>query len=230
MRDLHESFSWLLTRDFISECFATHKCEPAKGKYHACPWFFIWKGHILWPKTIFASSKSIPITLIIYLCSRLIYSPTKSQTNIMPYIGIVLQINDLFYFAPLSSSKPKHRHMQEGLDFIKVKQYSVINLNNMLPVPLSDCIPIDFSKERDPKYRNLLMAEYRFIKMIEEKVQKNARLLYNHKIRYGNSTPLAKRCNDFLLLEQKCREYEQSNLPTNPSLSGTPHSPKSTLE
>lgn len=152
------------------------------------------------------------------------------QHHARKYIGIVLQINDLFYFAPLSSAKPKHRHMQEGLDFIKVKQYSVINLNNMLPVPLSDCIPIDFSKERDPKYRNLLMAEYRFIKMIEEKVQKNARLLYNHKIRYGNSTPLAKRCNDFLLLEQKCREYEQSNLPTNPSLSGTLHSPKSTLE
>ena len=42
---------------------------------------------------------------------------------------------------------------------------------------------------------------------MKEKIRKNARLLYNHKIKNGIGTPLAKRCNDFLLLEQKRKEY-----------------------
>jgi len=62
--------------------------------------------------------------------------------------------------------------------------------------------------EKNTKYRDLLRAEYRYIKMIEEKIRKNARLLYSHKIKHGTDTPLAKRCNDFILLEQKCREYK----------------------
>lgn len=35
------------------------------------------------------------------------------------------------YFAPLSSYKPKHEKMKNGLDFIKVGNYAVININNM---------------------------------------------------------------------------------------------------
>ncbi len=39
------------------------------------------------------------------------------------------------YFAPLSSYKDKHKKMLETVDFIKIKDYAVINLNNMIPVP-----------------------------------------------------------------------------------------------
>ena len=35
------------------------------------------------------------------------------------YIGIVLQIDGMNYFAPLSSFKPKHTKMKESVDFIK---------------------------------------------------------------------------------------------------------------
>ena len=51
------------------------------------------------------------------------------------YIGIVLQINGMNYFAPLSSFKPKHKKMKESVDFIKNRDYAVINMNNMVPVP-----------------------------------------------------------------------------------------------
>ena len=40
------------------------------------------------------------------------------------------------YFAPLSSFKEKHTRMPEAVDFIKIKRYAVINLNNMFPVPV----------------------------------------------------------------------------------------------
>ena len=51
------------------------------------------------------------------------------------YIGIVLQIDGMNYFAPLSSFKPKHTKMKELVDFIKIRNIAVINVNNMVPVP-----------------------------------------------------------------------------------------------
>lgn len=50
------------------------------------------------------------------------------------YIGVLLQINDIKYFAPLSSFKAKHKKMKESVDFIKIHNYAVININNMIPV------------------------------------------------------------------------------------------------
>ena len=97
--------------------------------------------------------------------------------------------------------------MKEGLDFLKVEDYAVINLNNMFPVPISECRYVNFNQVRDPSYRSLLLAEYRFIKSIQEKIRKNAAALYKHKQINGDKTPLAKRCNDFVLLETKCKEY-----------------------
>ena len=51
------------------------------------------------------------------------------------YIGVVFEINNFSCFAPLSSFKPKHKKMKEGVDFVKIKDYAVININNMIPVP-----------------------------------------------------------------------------------------------
>ena len=98
--------------------------------------------------------------------------------------------------------------MNESIDFIKVKNYAVINLNNMFPVPPAERKYVDISKERDPHYRALLLAEYRYIKSIREKIQKNAQNLYKIKIKDGNSTSLAKRCNDFALLEKTFNNYK----------------------
>lgn len=97
--------------------------------------------------------------------------------------------------------------MKESIDFIKVKNYAVINLNNMFPVPISECTYVDISGIRDQKYRALLLAEYRFIKSIQEKIRKNAMTLYQIKTKNGNSSALCQRCNDFLALEQLCRKY-----------------------
>ena len=99
--------------------------------------------------------------------------------------------------------------MQEGLDFIKIKNYAVINLNNMFPVPVGQYTYVNISKEQNSKYRSLLLAEYRYIKSIQEKIRKNAKTLYHLKLKERDSTPLAKRCNDFQLLEKACAEYKE---------------------
>ena len=107
----------------------------------------------------------------------------------------------------LSSFKEKHRYMNEGLDLIKIKRLAVINLNNMFPVPPSQIVNFDIKKVKDQKYKALLQREYRVIASIEDKICENAGKLYEYKIEKGDSTPLAERCNDFLLLEEKAIEF-----------------------
>ncbi len=143
---------------------------------------------------------------------HLFHNKQPNQLHERKYIGIILQVNGFDYFAPLSSYKPKHDKIPEMIDFIKVKKYAVINLNSMFPVPLSECSYVDIGEEQDSKYRALLIAEYRYIKSIQDKIRKNALIIYKHKIRHGNSTGLAKRCNDFALLESLCEKYSAENI------------------
>lgn len=130
------------------------------------------------------------------------------QQHERKYIGVILHINEVEYFVPLSSFKPKHNTMSEDMtDFIKIKKYAVINLNNMFPVPKSEYTYIDISKEKDKAYQALLRSEYRYIKSIQDKIRKNALVVYKHKLQNGNSTGLGKRCNDFKLLEELSKKY-----------------------
>lgn len=77
----------------------------------------------------------------------------------------------------------------------------------MFPVPDSEYTYVDIKEIKNEQYRKLLMTEYRIIKKLQDKIKKNARELYKHKKEKGMTTTLAKRCNDFILLEEKCREY-----------------------
>lgn len=149
------------------------------------------------------------IDYLIPYAPHLFRNKKPGQNNERKYIGVVLYINGFEYFAPLSSFKEKHKLMKEGLDFLKIKNYAVINLNNMFPVPVSERSYVDITAERNPKYRSLLLAEYRVIKAIQDKIRKNAKTLYQIKIKDGKSTPLAKRCNDFLVLEKACSDYKK---------------------
>lgn len=139
---------------------------------------------------------------------HLFHNKQSGQNNERKYIGVVLYINGYEYFAPLSSYKSKHQKMKESIDLLKIKQYAVINLNNMFPVPPKLCTYVDINKQSDSKYKALLLAEYRAIKAIQKKIRKNAKTLYHLKLKEGESTPLAKRCNDFQLLEKACIEYK----------------------
>ena len=111
------------------------------------------------------------------------------------------------YFAPLSSFKSKHEKMKNGLDFLKIGNYAVININNMFPVPDGEYTYVDIPKIKNPQYRKLLTAEYRIIRNMQDKIRNHAAEVYKHKTNQGNATALAKRCNDFLLLENKCMQF-----------------------
>lgn len=103
---------------------------------------------------------------------HLFHNKQIGQQNDRKYIGIVLQINAMNYFAPLTSFKEKHKRMKNGLDFLKVKHYAVINLNSMSPVPACYYTHVDISKESNSKYKNLLLSEYRYINQYRIKSKK----------------------------------------------------------
>ncbi len=52
------------------------------------------------------------------------------------------------------------------------------------------------------------MNEYRIIRTIQDKLLKNTAEVYNPKVKNGDKTKLAKRCNDFLTLKGACRRYK----------------------
>ena len=67
---------------------------------------------------------------------RIMYSKVETRKFKRKYIGILLRINEVNYIAPLSSYKEKHDNMKDEIDFIKIGNKAVINLNNMFPVML----------------------------------------------------------------------------------------------
>lgn len=71
------------------------------------------------------------IDYLLPFAPHLFRNKQAGQQNERKYIGVVLEVNGMKYFAPLSSYKPKHEKMKNGLDFIKVGNYAVININNM---------------------------------------------------------------------------------------------------
>lgn len=144
--------------------------------------------------------------------SKIAHNKASSRSHTRKYIGILFEINDLKYFANLSSYKPwKHDLMDEKVDFIKIGKYAVINLNNMMPVIDGKYQAVDFSKVTDIKYKQLLKSEYKIIKAKSAQIIKNANIVYNHKVKNGNETSLARRCCDFIKLEEFAK-HEQNKL------------------
>lgn len=145
------------------------------------------------------------------------------------FLGIVFRSKSGYdYFAPLTSYKPKFQEMSNDIDFYKLvgtngKIYGAIDINNMIPVPQSEYKEIsldnlnefrDFSTNREKKqYWKLLQVELSCIN--EKYIHKNAEKLFIFVTKYPSS-PLAQRCCNFRLLEDKCMNY---NLINNESIS-----------
>ena len=135
-----------------------------------------------------------------------------------PYVGIVVEVGGVTYYAPLSSPKPKHLKMKNGKDFRKINKgvYGAINFNNMIPVPVAELLLIDFDAIQDKQYRRLLQHQYEYIKEDEANIIKIARALRNLFFVGGDTLKsidkkVMQRCCCFPLLEQACRQYRQND-------------------
>ena len=64
---------------------------------------------------------------------------TMDKKSNRPFVGILLKIHGMSYYAPLSSPKAKHLNMKNQIDLLKINGgvYGVINFNNMIPIQIS---------------------------------------------------------------------------------------------
>lgn len=135
----------------------------------------------------------------------------KNQTR--PYIGVVYSFNGYNYFAPLSSPKPKHLSMNEkAIDIFKIDRgkLGIVNINNMIPTPI-ECISevLPTLKENDT-YKTLIKKQTTFL-------NDNKNSLFRKVIQFRKQADkgylperIKERCCNFALLEEKCKEYENS--------------------
>ena len=138
-----------------------------------------------------------------------------------PYIGIVYKVNDFYYFAPLTSLKGKKEKKQkipkDGLLFQSLAngKYGGIHIGNMIPVPQTCLRYYDFNKAKNANAKEALRNEYRAILKVWQKIQESARKVYELRCKPSSElTPTERniraRCCNYKLLEQKCKEYENS--------------------
>jgi len=132
-----------------------------------------------------------------------------------PFIGILLTINNMSYFAPLTSPKPKHTQMKNSLDFMKIDngKLGAINFNNMIPAPVKHMHKIDLTlksglSKKERNTINLLKKQITWCNANRAKIQKTAENLY--RLIKNNKAPenLLNRCCDFVMLEKACLNYK----------------------
>jgi protein AbiQ len=133
--------------------------------------------------------------------------------ELRPYIGILFSVNQIEYFAPLSSPKEKHKNLKNNIDFIKIDggKLGVINLNNMIPVCKNNYEVINLNKKLKDisqiKYQILLQNQLSWVNKNGSEILSKAINLYQKYLNDKLPKNLKSRCCDFPLLEEKCKEY-----------------------
>lgn len=135
---------------------------------------------------------------------------TEHPRGTRKFIGIIFEIDDKQYYAPMTSPKPKHSTLSaKAADIYKIDggNLGIVNLNNMIPVPQHAVIQFNIHDVSDTKYRTLLTDQARIFHRDEAKIKKKAERLYNMVYKDNAPQPLKLRCCDFKLLEEKSLLY-----------------------
>lgn len=145
---------------------------------------------------------------------------TMDQKTIRPFVGIVFSVGHFQYYAPLTSPKPKHLHMKNQIDFLKIKEgeWGAINFNNMIPVK-PECLKkveiriFETDSKADIDYKNLLANQLSWCNSHRAAILKQAEKLY-YMITEGKAWEnLADRCCNFSLDEKLCMEFGKESVP-----------------
>jgi protein AbiQ len=152
-----------------------------------------------------------------------VYDNKEDKRKVMrKYLGIVLTINEMNYYIPMSSPKKsdyKENEIRKSIvpivrivsneekDNIPVLK-GTLRISNMIPVPNSELILYEPKKETNKDYKILVEKELVFIEKNEEMIKKYVKIIYNQKIN-NYDVSYIKNVIDFKLLEEKCREYKK---------------------
>ena len=152
-----------------------------------------------------------------------IYENKVSLKANRPFIGIVFKVNNIEYFAPLSSPKEKHKRMKTNIDFFKIDKgnLGIINFNNMIPVINNDICRNKLDLEMlskslntdDIKYFRLLKNQLKYCEKNKNIILAKAEKIYNiftknlEKLSESQKK-MYRRVNNFKVLEHASKEFE----------------------
>ena len=150
--------------------------------------------------------------------SQFDYHIAYNKNEKRPYIGVVIILEEHYYFAPLFSPKQKHKTYKDNLTFFKIvndktkNDLGIIRFSDMIPVP-QDCVYLLDIKNKSYGYKRLLSEQYSYINKPEhkQKIMDKATKIYS--IVTSNKKNKVSRfykdlsC-DFKLLEEKCLKYK----------------------
>lgn len=134
------------------------------------------------------------------------------EKELRPFVGILFNIGNCEYFAPLSSPKPKHSRLANTLDLIKIDngKLGVINFNNMIPVNKSNYNIIDLNEKTNDKNKSarilLLKNQLRWLNNNRVDIYEKSSNLYKKYVNNLLPINVRNRCCNFILLEEKCRD------------------------
>lgn len=158
------------------------------------------------------------IELLSEIENKIAYNKSNGSRS-RPYIGVVLEINNLKYFAPMSSKDMRNNRSNYTFHVLSKEQnLGVIHLNNMIPVPDERFLQeIDWKNIVNEKYQNLIKIQIGVIrrKQFRNEVINKALNLYQIVTDSENQTTnalfLKKLSNNFKELELHCITYRESN-------------------
>ena len=134
--------------------------------------------------------------------------------ELRPFIGILFNVDDLEYFAPLSSPKPKHAYLKNTVDLLKIDdgRLGVINFNNMIPVKKNNYELFDLNSvpktDIELKRQILLRTQLKWLNDNYRKVRGKAIRLYDSYKKNRLPKRIKDRCCNYELLEEKCNLYK----------------------
>ena len=135
--------------------------------------------------------------------------------DLRPFIGVLFTVEGHEYYAPLSSPKPKHKHLKNTLDLVKIDngRLGVVNLNNMIPVNENCYVVFDLNKKPNSvteKNRiELLTNQLDYLNLHKNLIISKSKRLYKLRVKNILPTNVIDRCCDYKLLEEKCKEYSK---------------------
>jgi protein AbiQ len=131
-----------------------------------------------------------------------------------PFVGALFSIDNMMFFVPLSSPKPKHKTIKNGVDFIKIDggNLGALNFNNMIVVCENNIEFINLDSDpkdtdEETKYKILLNNQLVWLRKNNVKIKDKAKLLYDSYKEDSLYPNVKARCCNWPLLEEKCREY-----------------------
>ena len=137
------------------------------------------------------------------------------------YLGIVLKINNMNYYIPMSSPKKSdfinNKIRKSIIPIVRMVSYEEIDnipvlkgtlrISNMIPVPDSELILYEPKNEKNNNYKILVEKELEFIHKNEEMIKRYASIIYKQKMNNYNVSYI-KNVVDFRSLEKRCKEYK----------------------